>query len=99
MYMVLILTFGVGSLIIAIPLANWVAESIGGGMATWLNFYTSPYEGYTSTLVQQVIVAIIVPLLAALLPIYNSVRITVREALSDYGLGGNAKPKVESGLS
>lgn len=96
MYMVLILTFGVGSLIIAIPLANWVAESIGGGMATWLNFYTSPYEGYTSTLVQQVIVAIIVPLLAALLPIYNSVRITVREALSDYGLGGNAKPKVDS---
>jgi putative ABC transport system permease protein len=96
MYMVLILAFGVGSLLIAVPLANWVAESIGGGMATWLNFYTSPYKGYTSTLVQQVIVAIIVPLLAALLPIYNSVRITVREALSDYGLGGNAKPKVDS---
>ena len=33
------------------------------------------------------------PLLAAVLPIYNSVRITVREALSDYGLGGNAKVK------
>ncbi|MBI5964768.1 MAG: ABC transporter permease, partial [Chloroflexi bacterium] len=39
---------------------------------------------------------VIVPVLAAILPIYNSVRVTVREALSDYGLGGNAKPKDDS---
>ncbi len=96
MYMVLILTFGIGSLLIAVPLGNFVAEMIGGGMATWLNFYTAPYKGYTSTFIQQFIVAVIVPLLAAALPIYNSVRITVREALSDYGLGGNAQPKKDS---
>jgi putative ABC transport system permease protein len=94
--MVLILTFGLGSLLIAVPLGNFVAEMIGGGMATWLNFYTAPYKGYTSTFIQQFIVAVIVPLLAAALPIYNSVRITVREALSDYGLGGNAQPKKDS---
>jgi putative ABC transport system permease protein len=40
-----------------------------------------------------VIVALVVPLLAALWPIYNSVRVTVREAISDYGIGGNAKPR------
>src|SRR6266508_1616750 len=38
-------------------------------------------------------VALLVALLAALWPVYNSVRITVREAVSDYGIGGNAKPK------
>jgi putative ABC transport system permease protein len=96
MYMVLILTFGIASLLIAVPLGNFVAEMIGGGMANWLNFYTSPYKGYTSTFIQQFIVAVIVPLLAAALPIYNSVRITVREALSDYGLGANAQPKKDS---
>lgn len=42
------------------------------------------------------LVALVVPVLAAILPIYNSVKITVREALSDYGLGGNAKPKDDS---
>ncbi len=42
-------------------------------------------------------VALIVPLLAAIFPIYNSVRVTVREAISDYGLGGNAKPKERFG--
>jgi putative ABC transport system permease protein len=31
--------------------------------------------------------------LAAIYPLMRSVRITVREAFSDYGLGGNAKPK------
>ncbi len=96
MYLVLIFAFGVGSLLIAIPLANGAASTIGGGMAQWLNFYTAPYQGYTSTLIQQVIVAVVVPMLAAVLPIYNSVRITVREALSDYGLGGNAKAKDDS---
>jgi putative ABC transport system permease protein len=96
MYLVLILGFGIGALLIAIPLGNLAAKVIGGGMATWLNFFPSPYRGYTATLAQQVFVAVVVPLLASILPIYNSVRITVREALSDYGIGGNAKPKVES---
>jgi putative ABC transport system permease protein len=96
MYLVLILGFGIGALVIAIPLGNFAAKTIGGGMATWLNFFPSPYRGYTATLVQQIFVAVVVPLLASILPIYNSVRITVREALSDYGIGGNAKPKVES---
>ena len=40
--------------------------------------------------------ALVVPLLAAFWPVYNSVRITVREAISDYGIGGNAKPKDKS---
>jgi putative ABC transport system permease protein len=43
--------------------------------------------------VQQVIVALVVPLLAAAWPISRSVRITVREAISDYGLGRNGRPR------
>jgi putative ABC transport system permease protein len=96
MYIVLILAFGLVALMIAIPLANAAAQSIGGGMAKWLNFYPAPYKGYQATLIQEAFVALIVPVLAALLPIYNSVRVTVREAVSDYGLGGNSKPKKDS---
>ena len=96
MYLVLIIGFGIGALLIAVPLANAVAENIGGGMAQWLNFYPVPYRGYSSTYTQQVFVALVVPILASILPIYNSVKVTVREALNDYGLGGNAKPKDES---
>ena len=93
MYVVLILAFGLVALGIAAPLANSLAEWFGAGMAQYLNFHPAPYTGYRSALIQQVIVALVVPLVAALFPIYNSVRITVREAISDYGIGGNAKPK------
>ncbi len=96
MYVVLIMCFGLGALLIAIPLGNSVAQFIGGGMAQYLNINPAPFKGYTATLVQQIIVAVVVPLIAAILPIYNSVRVTVREAISDYGLGGNAKPKADS---
>ena len=84
---------GLAALAIAVPLANNLAETFGAGMAQYLNFHPAPYVGYRSTFIQQVIVALVVPLLAALWPIYNSVRVTVREAISDYGIGGNAKSK------
>jgi putative ABC transport system permease protein len=92
MYVVLILGFGLVALLIAIPLANGAAQNIGGGMAAYLNFNPLPFKAYPSAIIQQAIVALLVPLLAALWPVYNSVRITVREAISDYGIGGSAKP-------
>ena len=93
MYLVLILSFGLLALALAIPLANGAAQNIGAGMAAWLNFFPSPYRGYPATLMQQGVVALVVPVLAAMWPVYNSVRITVREAVSDYGIGRSAKPK------
>lgn len=95
MYIVLILSFGLFALAIAIPLANAAGEIVGGGMAAWLNFHLVPFKSYPATVIQQVIVALIVPLIAAILPIWNSVRITVREATSDYGIGGNSNPNVK----
>ena len=96
MYVVLILGFGLAALAIAVPLGNAGAKFFGGGMAQYLNFHPLPFLGYPSAYIQEVIVALVVPLLAALWPIYSSVRVTVREAISDYGIGGNAKPKDKS---
>jgi len=96
MYVVLILSLGVAALMLAIPLANLAAKATGGGMANWLNFHTVPYKSYPVTIIQQFIVALVVPLIAAILPVYNSVRITVREAISDYGIGGNNNPNIKT---
>jgi putative ABC transport system permease protein len=90
MYVVLVLAFGVAALIIAVPLANKAAQTIGDGMAAWLNFFPAHYHSYSSTLVQQIIVALVVPLLTTMWPLYNSIRLTVREALNDYGMGTSA---------
>ena len=96
MNVVLILGFGLCSLAISVPLANKAAQIVSDAMARWLNFFPATYPGYPATLIQQAIVALLVPLLAAVLPIYNSVRMTVRETLSEYGLGGKTKPKKTS---
>jgi putative ABC transport system permease protein len=96
MYIILILGFGLIALLIAIPLANAAAQDIGNGMAEYLSFYSSPFRTYPSTLVQQIIVALVLPFLAVLFPVLNSVRVTVREALTDYGIRGNIKRKKTS---
>jgi putative ABC transport system permease protein len=96
MYIVLVLGFGLVALLIAIPLASLAAKSVGGGMAAYLNFYPLPFMGYPSTMIQQAFVALLIPMLAAMWPVYNSVRITVREAITDYGIGGNAKARDKS---
>jgi len=96
MYVVLILFFGLGALAISVPLANTAAKTIGDGMATYLNFLPATYRGYTSTFIQQAIVALVVPLLAAMFPMYGTVRVTVREAFADYGMGDSTKRKDKS---
>ncbi|MGB7876811.1 MAG: FtsX-like permease family protein [Anaerolineales bacterium] len=96
MYLVLILGFGLVASLIAVPLAGAASQTIGSGMAAYLNFDPLPFKLYPSAVIQQLIVALVVPILAALWPVYNSVRITVREAVSDYGIGTETKPKKAS---
>ena len=96
MYITLIVMIGLVALIIAIPLAGRVAQPFGLLMADMLGFLTIPFKIYPQAVVQQSIVALVVPLLAAILPIFNSTRITIREALTSYGIGTNAKPKDRS---
>ena len=93
MYVVLILTFGVAALVVSVPLGAYAAKSVLTSMSSWLNFDTGSFTIFSQTVIQQSIVAFIVPLLAALVPMLNTVRITVREALSDYGLGREGKQK------
>jgi len=93
MYMILILFFSLVALMIAIPLAGVTAQFIGTGMSESLGFFTLPFKIYPQAILQQVFVAVVIPLLAVVWPVYNSVRITIREALTTYGIGTKARPK------
>ncbi len=87
MYIVLILSFGFAAFLVSVPLSSFLAGIVLEGMAGWLNFDVGAFTIFPQTVIQQAAVAFVIPLLAALLPMWNTVRITVREALSDYGLG------------
>ncbi len=87
MYIALIVCFGILALIVAVPLAAVLAYATAGGIASYLNFNPGPFRLPAVTLVLQVAVAIIVPVAAALAPVLKGTRITIREAISSYGLG------------
>lgn len=90
MYFVLVLAFGVLALLIAIPLGMVGSQSFASLIAGMFNFDLSSEMRFPiGAIVLQVIISLTVPVLAALLPIINGTRITVREALFDQdGAGG-----------
>ena len=87
MYIVLVLCFGALALVVAVPLSAFLAYSTASGVATFLNFRPGPFRLPLSSLILQVGVAFVVPVGAALVPVRNGTRLTIREAISDYGLG------------
>jgi len=87
MYLVLTIFYGLLALVVAIPLGALLSTTTGGGIATFLNFNPSPFHFAPQSIMLQVFVALVIPVAAATLPVYKSTRITVREAITSYGLG------------
>jgi putative ABC transport system permease protein len=87
MYLMSVLVFGVLALLVAIPLGALGAKVFVNVFANLLNF--DPLGGGIPphVLALEVAAGLLIPLLAALWPVFSGTRITVREAISGYGLG------------
>lgn len=88
-YLISVFVYGILSLLIALPAGAWLAY-----IATWylLDIFNIDYDVFqfsTTALILQAVAAIAVPVLAGLWPILRGTAITVREAVSSYGLGGD----------
>ena len=89
-YLRMALIFGVAAVIIAVPLSVLGAHAYSRFIAGQLNFDLDRVRLVPSVLAIEVVVGLLVPLAAALAPIRGGTRVTVREAMSDYGLEGQA---------
>jgi putative ABC transport system permease protein len=87
MYLLMVTIFGVLALLIAVPLGAVTAYYFSGFIAGFLNFDVTNYRLPLEIFLIEVAVGLIVPLVAALYPILVGVKVTVREAVSEYGLG------------
>ena len=87
MYLVMSLMFGVLALAFAIPLGALGAAGLASIFSGLLNFDVEGWRPKPEVVIVQTVIAISAPLLAALWPILRGVRITVREAISEIGLG------------
>jgi putative ABC transport system permease protein len=87
MYMSLVALFGLLAFIIAVPISILAVRLLSGFLADLLNFDLGPAYLPLHALLIQFGIAILVPALAGLYPILRGTRITVREAMAEYGLG------------
>lgn len=90
MYVAVVVIFGLLALCIAVPLGALVAGQTMQLLAGFLNVPFPEYSLPPIVLVIEIAVGLVVPLLAALVPITRATGITVREAIADYGLGSGA---------
>jgi putative ABC transport system permease protein len=88
-YLVEVLVLGALALLIALPSAALLAYF----MSEWLlNLFNIDYETFVlsrSASLLQVGAALVAPLLAAFQPVRRGARLTVREAIATFGLGGD----------
>jgi putative ABC transport system permease protein len=78
--------FGLLAFLIAAPLGAWVARMVINVMAYLINFELGEFSIPVQVLVLEAGMALLVPLLAGLYPILAGTRLTVREAITSYGL-------------
>jgi putative ABC transport system permease protein len=90
LYLVLALVLGVVASAIAIPAAAIIGRSYATFTAGMLNFDVSAIAIPRRAFALQLIVAILVPVLAASIPVARWCGITVSEALRDFGISARA---------
>jgi len=89
LYLSGVLAYGLIALLLAVPLAGLAANAATAAMLKLMAIPADPAFHFSrQAVIQQAIIALLVPLLAALWPIFSGVRITVRQAISSYGIGG-----------
>jgi len=87
LYLVLIFILSLLALLVAAPLAVGGAHGLANFFALMLNLNLTDFQIPQRVIVIQVVIGLIVPFAATLYAIRTGVGITVREAMSDYGLG------------
>jgi putative ABC transport system permease protein len=94
MYIVLILSFGLIALVIAIPLGGQAAYALSTLIADQMNFRLAGYRLIPLAIILQAVIALVIPLAAGFLPVNNGSRIKVQSAIS----GVDPSQNISSGV-
>ena len=98
MYLVMVLAFGALSLFVAMPLGALGARGFVDLMAWLLNLNIRNYSTPMPVMFIEIAIGLIAPTVAALQPVISGTRKSVREAISDYGIGNVSTIRSQSRL-
>ena len=88
LYLSGVMVYGLLALLITLPLSVLATSAVTNMLLGMFAVPPDPVFRWSQpAVITQVVVCLLVPLLAALWPIFAGVRITVREAISNYGIG------------
>jgi putative ABC transport system permease protein len=101
-YLTMASVYGLLALFIAVPLGGIAAHLLAGWLLDLFNIPVGELSLTPAAVTIQVSVGLVVPLLAALVPVISGARITPHQAISSYGLaagfGGNWLDRLIVGL-
>jgi len=86
-YLTMAAVYGLLSLFLAVPLGAVAAHLLASMLLGLLNVIDNPFRVMPVAAGIQVVVGLVVPLLAALVPVIGGARISPHQAISNYGLG------------
>ncbi len=86
-YFSTVLVYALLALLIAVPLGALGAHGLRIAMISRIKMIPGPFEISTTAVTVQAAIALLSPLVIAIIPIISGAKITVREAVSTYGLG------------
>jgi len=89
MYLFSALVYGILALIIALPLGAISASKLTEIFLGLFNIDFDQFQVSREAIIYQAMSALIAPLLAGLPPVLQGAKITVRQAIASYGLGGD----------
>lgn len=86
-YFALVLVYALLALLIAVPLGALAAHGLRTIMVKRVGMIPGPFAISQTAVIAQTTIALLSPLLVSLVPILGGARVTVREAISTYGVG------------
>ena len=86
LYLTTIFIFGILSLLVALPIGIFGAWGITSWLISSFGADPGPFSYSPFAIIVMVAITMLAPLLASLIPVISSARVTVREAISTYGL-------------
>lgn len=89
-YMASVLMYGVLAMIVSIPLSALAGTAMSNALMASFDAEPIGIQLWPIAVVAQVAISLLAPVLAALMPVISGALLTVREAISSYGLSAGA---------
>jgi putative ABC transport system permease protein len=87
MYLMMVIAYGILALLVAIPLGIVGARALSEALAGMFNFKLPAMSIPYQTILVQIVIGLILPVLASLYPFLSSLGVSAAEAMSSYSLG------------